>query len=103
MARWRSRSVRTPNATTGLGLTIPALWWTGSSLPAPGPPVLDVGCGTGIAARQFQAAGCRVLGVEPDSRMADFARPSGVEVDVATFEAWDLAGRTFDAVIAGQA
>ncbi len=44
-----------------------------------------------------------MLGVEPDSRMADFARPSGVEVDVATFEAWDLAGRTFDAVIAGQA
>jgi len=23
--------------------------------------VLDVGCGTGIAARQFQAAGCTVL------------------------------------------
>ncbi|MGW3626958.1 methyltransferase domain-containing protein [Streptomyces sp. NPDC000880] len=32
---------------------------------------LDVGCGTGIAARQFQAVGCRVLGVEPDARMAD--------------------------------
>ena len=41
---------------------------------SPGPDVLDVGCGTGIAARQFQAAGCRVLGVEPDARMADFAR-----------------------------
>ena len=37
---------------------------------SPGPGVLDVGCGTGIAARQFQAAGCRVLGVEPDARMA---------------------------------
>lgn len=35
---------------------------------SPGPDVLDVGCGTGIAARQFQAAGCRVLGVEPDQR-----------------------------------
>jgi SAM-dependent methyltransferase len=70
---------------------------------SPGPDVLDVGCGTGIEARQFQAAGCRVLGVEPDPRMAQFARRSGVEVEVARFEAWDPAGRTFDAVIAGQA
>ena len=69
---------------------------------APGPDVVDVGCGTGIEARQFQAAGCRVLGVEPDARMADFARRSGVEVEVATFETWDAGGRTFDAVIAGQ-
>ena len=44
---------------------------------SPGPDVLDVGCGTGIAARQFQAAGCRVLGVEPDARMAEFARRAG--------------------------
>ncbi|WP_132126322.1 class I SAM-dependent methyltransferase [Actinocrispum wychmicini] len=65
--------------------------------------ILDVGCGTGIVSRQFQAAGCRVLGVEPDARMADFARRGGVEVDVATFEAWEPAGRVFDAVVAGQA
>jgi SAM-dependent methyltransferase len=70
---------------------------------SPGPEFLDVGCGTGIAARQFQAAGGRVLGVEPDPRMADFARRAGVEVEVATFEAWDSGGRTFDAVVAGQA
>jgi SAM-dependent methyltransferase len=65
--------------------------------------VLDVGCGTGIAARQFQAAGCRVVGVEPDARMAQLARQFGVEVDAATFEDWDPAGREFDAVVAGQA
>ena len=70
---------------------------------SPGRDVLDVGIGTGIAARQFQAAGCTVLGVEPDARMADVARRSGVEVEVATFEAWDPAGRKFDAVVAGQA
>jgi SAM-dependent methyltransferase len=69
----------------------------------PGPEFLDVGCGTGIAARQFRAAGRRVLGVEPDARMADFARRTGIEVETATFEAWDRAGRTFDAVVAGQA
>jgi SAM-dependent methyltransferase len=69
---------------------------------SPGPEVLDVGCGTGIAARQFRAAGCAVLGVEPDARMAGFARDSGLPVEVATFEAWEPAGRTFDAVIAAQ-
>ncbi len=69
---------------------------------SPGPDVLDVGCGTGIAARQFQAAGCAVLGVEPDARMADFARARGLPVEVATFEAWEPAGRMFDAVIAAQ-
>ena len=70
---------------------------------SPGRRILDVGCGTGIEARQFQAAGCTVLGVEPDPRMADFARRTGVEVEVATFETWDAAGREFDAVVAGTA
>jgi SAM-dependent methyltransferase len=70
---------------------------------SPGRDVLDVGIGTGIAARQFQAAGCEVLGIEPDARMADFARRSGTDVEVATFETWDPAGRRFDAVVAGQA
>jgi SAM-dependent methyltransferase len=70
---------------------------------SPGHEVLDVGCGTGIVARQFQAAGCSVLGVEPDARMAGQARQRGLEVEVATFEDWDPAGRAFDAVVAGQA
>ena len=69
---------------------------------SPGPDMLDVGTGTGIAARQFQAAGCAVLGVEPDPRMADVARARGLPVEVATFEAWQPAGRTFDALIAAQ-
>jgi SAM-dependent methyltransferase len=69
---------------------------------SPGLDVLDVGCGTGIAARQFQAAGCTVLGVEPDARMAGFARGRGLPVEVATFEAWDPDGRRFDTVTAAQ-
>jgi SAM-dependent methyltransferase len=69
----------------------------------PGGRVLDVGCGTGTAARQFQAAGCTVLGVETDPRMAEFARRGGLEVDVARFESWDPGGREFDAVVAGTA
>ncbi|HEX3779963.1 MAG TPA: class I SAM-dependent methyltransferase [Pseudonocardiaceae bacterium] len=70
---------------------------------SPGPDLLDVGCGTGIAARQFQAAGCRVLGVEPDPRMAQLARDFGVTVEEGKFEDWDPTGRTFDTVIAAQA
>jgi SAM-dependent methyltransferase len=70
---------------------------------SPGPDFLDVGCGTGIEARQFRAAGRTVLGVEPDPRMAGFARDTGIEVEAGTFEAWEPAGRTFDAVVAGTA
>ncbi|GAB0104720.1 class I SAM-dependent methyltransferase [Nocardia sp. JMUB6875] len=69
----------------------------------PGRRVLDVGCGTGIEARQFRDVGCTVLGVEPDARMAAFARDTGIEVEIGTFEAWDPANRTFDAVISGTA
>ncbi|NUR71742.1 MAG: class I SAM-dependent methyltransferase [Hamadaea sp.] len=70
---------------------------------SPGPAVLDVGCGTGIAARQFRAAGCVVLGVEPDPRMAAYAESTGITAEVATFESWDAGERRFDAVVAGTA
>jgi len=66
------------------------------------PRVLDVGVGTGIVARQLRAAGCEVLGVDVDDRMAEVARRDGVDVEVARFEEWDPAGRVFDAVTAGQ-
>ena len=39
-----------------------------------------------------------MLGVEPDPRMVELARQGGTEIDVATVEAWDPVGRTFDAV-----
>ena len=70
---------------------------------SPGREVVDVGCGTGISSRLFEAAGCRVLGVEPDPRMAEQARQGGTEVEISKFEDWDPAGRAFDAVVAAQA
>ena len=70
---------------------------------SPGVEFLDVGCGTGIGARQYRAAGCTVLGVEPDPRMAEFAKRTGVEIEIGKFENWDPSGRSFDAVVAGQA
>ncbi|MBO0820709.1 MAG: class I SAM-dependent methyltransferase [Nocardiopsaceae bacterium] len=69
---------------------------------SPGRDVLDVGAGTGIVARLLQARGCRVLGVEPDPRMAEAARRRGLDVEVAKIEDWDPAGRVFDAAVAGQ-
>jgi len=65
--------------------------------------VLDVGCGTGIASRQMAQRGARVLGVELAPRMAEIARGHGVDVEVAAFEGWDAAGRTFDRVTSAQA
>src|ERR1041384_5697668 len=66
------------------------------------PEVLDVGIGTGIVARALRAAGAHVTGVEPDPRMAAFARDGGFEVEVPTFEQWEPEGRSFDVVVAGQ-
>jgi SAM-dependent methyltransferase len=47
--------------------------------------------------------GLEVLGIDPDERMAEVARRHGLTVEVARFEEWDPAGRTFDRVVSGQA
>lgn len=47
--------------------------------------------------------GIDVMGVEPDSRMADVARSRGVPVEIGTFERWDDAGRRFDLITCGAA
>jgi SAM-dependent methyltransferase len=65
--------------------------------------VVDIGCGTGKAARQLAARGVSVLGVEIDPEMAAVARGHGLTVEVAAFEQWQPAGRTFDLLICGQA
>jgi len=65
--------------------------------------VLDVGCGTGIASRQMAQRGAKVLGVELGPQMAEIAHGHGVEVEIAAFEGWDAAGRTFDRVTSAQA
>lgn len=65
--------------------------------------VLDIGCGTGIAASLLNERGCDVLGVEIDERMAQVARGRGIDVEVAPFEQWGTAGRRFDLAVCGQA
>src|ERR1017187_6342704 len=65
--------------------------------------VLDVGCGTGKAARLLVERGCDVLGIEPDPSMAAIARSHGITVDEATFESWEPGGRMYDLIVSGQA
>jgi len=65
--------------------------------------VLDVGCGTGKVAVSLAERGLSVLGVEVDQRMAGVARGHGIDVQVAAFEGWDAAGRTFDVITCGDA
>lgn len=65
--------------------------------------VVDVGCGTGIAAALFSDTAREVLGVDPDPRMAEIARRGGLEVEVATFESWHCGDRRFDLLVSGQA
>lgn len=50
---------------------------------------VDVGCGTGIAARAFAARGVQVVGVEPDRRMAEVAMAHGLDVRISTLEDWE--------------
>ncbi|QPZ38365.1 class I SAM-dependent methyltransferase [Paramicrobacterium chengjingii] len=69
---------------------------------SPGTSILDVGIGTGLSSRGLRDAGCTVLGVEPDERMAAVARRNGFAVETSRFEEWDPAGHRVDTIIAGQ-
>lgn len=51
---------------------------------------VDAGCGTGKAATLVAERGVRVIGVEPDQRMAAIARRHGIEVTVSALEDWDV-------------
>jgi SAM-dependent methyltransferase len=70
---------------------------------ASGLEVLDVGCGTGIAARPMVERGANVLGVELAPGMAEIARRHGIAVEIGAFEDWDAASRRFDLVTSAQA
>lgn len=76
---------------------------------APGEEVLEVGVGTGKAARMFCDRGLRVLGVEPDPRMAAVASQQAataahnLRILVSDFEAAELPGDAFPLVYSAQA
>jgi SAM-dependent methyltransferase len=69
----------------------------------PGSAVLDIGCGPGVVARALAARGCKVWGLELDSRRAAAARHHCIEVREADVEEISLSAAfpdmTFDAVL----
>jgi SAM-dependent methyltransferase len=117
LGRYDLRGWATCCTKTGAGRSPSAEWPRNTTRPAVLPPralvdalladgaqsVLDVGCGTGIAAALLAARGCEVLGVEIDTRMAELARGKGLEVEVARFEDWHPRGRRFDLATSAQA
>lgn len=70
--------------------------------------VIDLGTGTGTLARGFALRGCRVIGIDPDTRMTDEAKKLDRRHDVsiryvtATAESTGLDAGTADVVTAGQ-
>lgn len=64
---------------------------------------VDVGTGTGQAARRLAERGWRVIGVEPDARMAAVATRYGLDVEVAHFEEWSPPPDGVDLVCCAQA
>jgi len=69
---------------------------------------LEVGAGTGKATVAFARNGVRVRAVEPDPAMAAVARRNcapfpDVEIELTSFEDWELQPRAFDLLFSGQA
>lgn len=62
---------------------------------------LDIGSGTGQVAIMLAKAGWKVIGIEPDNRMACVARSHHVEVIVTAFEQWVPDVSDFDLITAG--
>ena len=74
----------------------------------PGSRVLEIGCGTGQATVALAQRGYRITAVELGARLAEIARRNladfpDVEVIVARFEEWPLAGHPLDAVVSATA
>ena len=85
------RATRRPSSTT---------FW---ARPRSGCPCSTWPAAHGIAARQMAQRGAQVAGVELNARMAEIAERHGIPTEVAAFETWDPAGRTFDRVTCAQA
>jgi SAM-dependent methyltransferase len=69
--------------------------------------VLEVGCGTGQATKNFATRGLQILAIDPGPKMVRTAREtlarfSNVELIEATFEAWPAKGSVFQLIVAAQ-
>lgn len=75
----------------------------GLNVGLPGHRVVDLGTGTGVLARGFAAAGCRVTGVDIAPEMLAQADSGAVTYRVAPAEDTGLPAHAWDVVSAGQA
>jgi SAM-dependent methyltransferase len=71
---------------------------------APGAPVADIGCGTGISTRQLAERGLDAVGVDPNEDMLAYARaPDGPRYQRGEAAATGLPSAAFDLVTVAQA
>lgn len=74
----------------------------------PADRLLEVGTGTGQATRGFVGRGFQILGLEPGAALAQGARRAlaafpEVQIEEATLERWEPAGRKFSLLFSAQA
>ena len=72
----------------------------------PGETLVDIGCGTGISARQLAERGYRVIGIDPNEDMLRAAKGESGEADIdyilADAEEFDIGERRVRAIVGGQ-
>ncbi len=78
-----------------------------SGIPEKG-DILEIGCGTGQATHPFAARGYEIHCLDIGRNMVDIARQKfqnfkNVEIELASFEDWEPAGRKFDMVLSATA
>lgn len=70
--------------------------------PKAGERILDLGCGTGVLAKELAAAGCTVVGTDSSPEMVEAARTAGVDARLADAQTLKM-DEKFDAVLSNDA
>lgn len=70
--------------------------------PKAGEKILDLGCGTGVLAKELSAAGCTVVGMDASPEMVEASRAAGVDARLADAETLKM-DEKFDAVLSNDA